>query len=114
LTLRNLSINIKNISILNMKLNKVKDKPNDIKEMKTCQCGSEINIRTTMCEKCWSIKNRKVEIPPFNQLLSEVREMGYSGTGRKYGVSDNPIRMWLSSFNPDSLLARISDLTYKQ
>jgi uncharacterized protein YjcR len=52
-----------------------------------------------MCEKCWSIKNRKVERPPFNQLLNEVTEMGYSGTGRKYGVSDNTIRKWLTSFN---------------
>jgi transposase-like protein len=85
------------------KLTKVKDKPNNIKEMKTCQCGSEINIGSTMCEKCCSIKNRKVERPPFNQLLSEVREMGYSGTGRKYGVSDNTIRKWLNSFKTDSL-----------
>jgi 5-methylcytosine-specific restriction endonuclease McrA len=81
------------------KLTKVKDKLNNIKEMKTCQCGSQINLRSTMCEKCWSIKNRKVERPPFNQLLNEVTEMGYSGTGRKYGVSDNTIRKWLTSFN---------------
>ena len=51
-----------------------------------------------MCEKCWSIKNRKVERPPFNQLLNEVTEMGYSGTGRKYGVSDNTIKNWITSF----------------
>jgi hypothetical protein len=81
------------------KLFKVKDKPNIIKEIKTCQCGLQINLRSTMCEKCWSIKNRKVERPPFNQLLNEVTEMGYSGTGRKYGVSDNTIRKWLTSFN---------------
>ena len=84
------------------KLFKVKDKPNIIKEMKTCQCGSEINLRSTMCEKCWSIKNRKVERPTFNQLLNEVTEIGYSGTGRKYNVSDNTIRKWLNSYrNPD-------------
>ena len=77
---------------------KKKKNPNKIKEMKTCQCGSEINIRSTMCEKCWSIKNRRVERPPFNQLLNEVTEMGYSGTGRKYGVSDNSIRKWIKSY----------------
>jgi len=82
---------------------KKKKTPNKIKEMKTCQCGSEINVRSIMCEKCWGIKNRKVVRPPFNQLLSEVREMGYSGTGRKYGVSDNTIRKWLNSFKTDSL-----------
>lgn len=77
---------------------KKKKKPNIIKEMKTCQCGSQINLRSTMCEKCWSIKNRKSERPPFNQLLNEVTEMGYSATGRKYGVSDNTIRKWLNTF----------------
>ena len=81
------------------KLFKVKDKPNIIKEIKTCQCGLQINLRSTMCEKCWSIKNRKVERPSFDQLLNEVTEMGYSGAGRKYNVSDNTIRKWLTSFN---------------
>jgi len=44
------------------------------------------------------VSRRKVERPPFNQLLNEVTDMGYSGTGRKYGVSDNTIRKWLISF----------------
>ena len=79
----------------NFKKNK---NPNKNKETKTCQCGLQINLRSTMCEKCWSIKNRRVERPPFNQLLNEVTEMGYSGTGRKYGVSDNTIRKWLNTF----------------
>jgi hypothetical protein len=80
---------------------KKKNKPNIVKEMKTCQCGSQINLKSTMCEKCWSIKNRRVERPPFNQLLSEVAEMGYSGVGRKYGVSDNTIRKWLSTIEKE-------------
>lgn len=80
---------------------KKKDKPIKIKEMKTCQCGSQINLKSTMCEKCWNIKNRRVERPPFNQLLSEVTEMGYSGVGRKYGVSDNTIRKWLSTIEKE-------------
>jgi Zn finger protein HypA/HybF involved in hydrogenase expression len=44
------------------------------------------------------LSRRKVERPPFNQILNEVTEMGYSGTGIKYGVSDNTIRKWLTSF----------------
>jgi Zn finger protein HypA/HybF involved in hydrogenase expression len=44
------------------------------------------------------VNRRKVERPPLNQLLNEIMEMGYSGTGRKYGVSDNAIRKWLTSF----------------
>jgi hypothetical protein len=38
---------------------------------------------------------RKVERPPFEQLLAEVDELGWSGVGRKYGVSDNAVRKWV-------------------
>jgi len=38
--------------------------------------------------------NRKVERPSYKQLITEISELGYSGTGRKYGVSDNAIRKW--------------------
>ena len=27
-------------------------------------------------------------------MIKEIEELGYSGTGRKYGVSDNAIRKW--------------------
>jgi hypothetical protein len=90
--------NYSNVTKLHSQKIKKMKKPNIVKKMKTCQCGSQINLRSTMCEKCWSIKNRKVERPPFNQLLNEVTEMGYSGVGKKYGVSDNTIRKWLSTF----------------
>lgn len=38
---------------------------------------------------------RKVERPPYQQLLAEIAELGYSGVGRKYGVSDNAVRKWV-------------------
>lgn len=41
-----------------------------------------------------SINQRKVKRPTYEQLLNEIKELGYSGTGRKYGVSDNAIRKW--------------------
>ena len=69
-----------------------------IKKMKTCDCGNQINLESRMCEKCSHIKNRKVDRPPFEQLLSEVCSLGYSRTGRKYNVSDNTIRKWLNNF----------------
>lgn len=37
---------------------------------------------------------RKVVRPPYDELMNEINELGYSGTGRKYGVSDNSIRKW--------------------
>jgi hypothetical protein len=42
-----------------------------------------------------SIKQRKTERPDKEILLIDVKELGYTGTGRKYGVSDNAIRNWL-------------------
>lgn len=41
---------------------------------------------------------RRVERPPWEQLLREVEELGWLGTGRKYGVSDNAIRKWVRSY----------------
>ena len=40
------------------------------------------------------ISKRKSERPPYEQLINEINEFGYTGTGRKYGVSDNTIRKW--------------------
>lgn len=38
---------------------------------------------------------RKVERPPFTQLMQEIDESNYLAVGRKYGVSDNAIRKWV-------------------
>ena len=44
------------------------------------------------------ISKRKVERPSYEQLLSEINELGYVGTGRKYDVSDNAIRKWKKNY----------------
>lgn len=38
---------------------------------------------------------RKVERPPYEQLLEEIEATGYLAVGRKYGVSDNAVRKWV-------------------
>ena len=38
---------------------------------------------------------RKVERPPYEQLLAEIAETSFLAVGRKYGVSDNAVRKWL-------------------
>ncbi len=38
------------------------------------------------------IKRRKVERPPVEEVLEQVKKNGFLATGRKYGVSDNAIR----------------------
>jgi hypothetical protein len=38
---------------------------------------------------------RKVERPPYDQLLREIEETSFLAVGRSYGVSDNAVRKWL-------------------
>jgi hypothetical protein len=45
---------------------------------------------------------RKVPRPPYTHLVREVRAMGYSATGRRYGVSDNAIRKWLHQYEHEA------------
>jgi hypothetical protein len=40
-------------------------------------------------------QRRKVARPSRAVLLGDIGDLGYSATGRKYGVSDNAIRKWL-------------------
>lgn len=50
------------------------------------------------CDKCYRLNSRKVIRPSYEQLLEEISEFGYCGTGRKYGVSDNCIRKWIKNY----------------
>jgi very-short-patch-repair endonuclease len=72
------------------------------KESNFCICGKEITHVSKNCIKCSgklsSLSQRKVERPPYTQLIDEVDELGYTGTGRKYGVSDNSIRKWIKYY----------------
>jgi transposase-like protein len=36
-------------------------------------------------------------------LIKEIGELGYTGTGRKYGVSDNSIRKWKKNFEKEKI-----------
>jgi hypothetical protein len=58
------------------------------------ECGQKLkpNIRGPRPER------RKVERPPYEQLLDEVKRLGWSAVGRMYGVSDNAIRKWIRSY----------------
>jgi very-short-patch-repair endonuclease len=41
---------------------------------------------------------RKTERPPLDELIKLVNEIGYVGTGKKFGVSDNAIRKWIKFY----------------
>lgn len=75
-----------------------KERKNKINEEKKviCNCGQPKHINSKSCNICRTIEKRKVKIKPsIEQLKIEIKELGYSGTGRKYGVSDNAIRKWI-------------------
>ncbi|MEO8092116.1 MAG: hypothetical protein ABI726_05360 [bacterium] len=42
--------------------------------------------------------DRRVQRPPYEQLLREIEQTSYLAVGRKYGVSDNAIRKWVRSY----------------
>jgi transposase-like protein len=44
---------------------------------------------------------RRVPRPPYEQLLGEIADLGYSGAGRKYGVSGNAIRKWRRAYEAE-------------
>ncbi|MDX6539450.1 MAG: hypothetical protein QOI71_1060 [Gaiellales bacterium] len=41
---------------------------------------------------------RRVERPPYEQLLREIEETSYLAVGRRYGVSDNAVRKWVRQY----------------
>lgn len=64
------------------------------------ECGRTLrtNSKSGLCLYCSAKKNRRANRPDKETLLKEIKELGYSGTGRKYGVSDNAIRKWVKYY----------------
>lgn len=89
----------KNKKNKNSETSRTKLKRENHKQIYNCSsCGIKLSSKTKtgLCSKCYSISQRKVERPSVEQLLQEVKESSYLSVGKKYGVSDNAIRKWLS------------------
>lgn len=69
-----------------------------VKEINKLNEERKNNNGITNKQKINHIKQRKVERPSLEQLLKEIKELGYSATGRKYNVSDNAIRKWIKIY----------------
>jgi len=48
--------------------------------------------------------NRKVQRPIYDVLKCDIGQLGYSATGRKYGVSDNAVRKWEKAYQTERLI----------
>ena len=65
---------------------------------RTCSlCGRRIVRRnkTGLCHRCRSIDKRRAERPSADVLRAQIETLGFRGTGKFYGVSDNAVRKWL-------------------
>ena len=63
-------------------------------------CGKEIfDSKSERCVSCYGISIRKTERPSAIDLAKDIKELGFKGTGAKYGLSDNGIRRWCDSYN---------------
>jgi len=51
--------------------------------------------QTNVHKEFWQ---RKVKRPKYVILKKDIKKLGYVGTGKKYGVSDNAVRKWLKYF----------------
>lgn len=56
-------------------------------------CGTRWD-RSTLRGKP-QLRARKVDRPPYEQLVEEIEASSYRAVGRKYGVSDNAVRKWV-------------------
>lgn len=48
--------------------------------------------------------SRRTQRPDYNTLKTEIENLGYLKTGRKYGVSDNAIRKWIKFYQNYKLI----------
>lgn len=74
-----------------------KGRQSRLEEIPCSSCGAlkPKNRADRVCQQCASLRRRKVDRPTDFLLRQQVEELGYTGTGRLHGVSDNAIRKWL-------------------
>lgn len=68
-------------------------------------CGKNTpeKIRKIKEQKKLNVENafifkRKVERPPYQQLINEISDLGYVKVGKKYGVTGNSIKKWIKTY----------------
>jgi len=71
-------------------------KKEKIKVNSYCNCGKLKNKIADKCLECFR-KEQYEKKPKLEVLLEDIKQLGYRGTGQKYGVSDNCIRKWIKN-----------------
>lgn len=73
-------------------------KTRSINKPKCVDCNHEIGYGTQRCKICYAKSRRIVERPEKNVLSEDVKNFGYHGTGKKYGVSGKTIKKWIRAY----------------
>lgn len=66
-----------------------------------CECGGKKYRDSLFCVKCNGLKSRRVDRPKYEILIKEIKELGYEGTGRKYGITGNAIKKWKINYEKE-------------
>lgn len=62
-------------------------------------CGKMIkNAKSKYCVDCAKIQQRTVERPEPFDLVKLIVQIGFSGVGKKYGVSDSAVKKWCKQY----------------
>lgn len=69
-----------------------------------CICGNKKDNKAKKCIDCYNKIRFKVVKPDYETLCLEIKELGYVGTGKKYGVSDNAVRKWKKKYENASIV----------
>jgi hypothetical protein len=80
----------------------------DVSPRACLHCGAEFVPRypthrycSQLCGTQWTRsrdpkpQSRKVQRPPYEQLMADLAATNFCAVGRKYGVSDNAVRKWV-------------------
>lgn len=90
------SVKYNNSPIVDVIMVKIK-KQKCIYNCHSCNAIMKTKSKTGICLQCWRKQNRNVERPDLSTLQNDIQQLGYSASGRKYGVSDNTIRKWIKT-----------------
>lgn len=70
-------------------------------EKNFCKCGELKGVRNALCKACFNKHKSdtltKIKWPENDILIKMVYNLGYSGTGRSLGVSDNSVKKRIQS-----------------
>ena len=64
-------------------------------------CSRDCGVRASRNRGVAKPQLRRVERPPYDQLMAEIRASSYLAVGKRYGVSDNAIRKWVRQYEAE-------------